>query len=98
MSVVRPAEPLHPDFVVAMRAFYAEGLPYAEMWRLLIPVAAGLGIPRPSYWRVREFLVEERIRREALAEEADRMLRDFSRGYLSLPRVVQHKGDLGTRE
>jgi hypothetical protein len=95
---VRPREPLHRDFVVAMRALDADGMPYAEMWRLLIPVAARAGVPRPSYWRVREFLIDERIRKDARIEETDELLRDFTRGYAGLPRVVQHKGHSGRRE
>lgn len=81
-----------------MRALDGDGMPYAEMWRLLIPVAARAGVPRPSYWRVREFLIDERIRKAARVEDADAMLRDFTGGYAGLPRVVQHKGRSGRRE
>ena len=76
---------MHPDFVVALRMLDAVGLPYAEAWRMLRPVAARLDVPRPSYWRVRRFLIEERRRRARRDEQVDRVLRDLLRGVL--PRV-----------
>ena len=48
--------PVHPEFVLALRVLDAFGMPYAEAWRLLRPVAARLGIPRPSYSTVRRRL------------------------------------------
>ena len=49
--------PVHPGFVLALRVLDALGMPYAEAWRLLRPVAARLGIPRPSYSSVRRIVI-----------------------------------------
>lgn len=69
-------EPLHPEFAEAMRSLDRDGLPYAELWRALIPVAMTIDEPRPTYWRVRRFAIAERQRRaerreliEAIADE-----------------------------
>jgi hypothetical protein len=70
-------EPLHPDFVIAMRVLDSFGMPYAELWRQLIPVSARLGIPRPSYWRVRRFVLAERRRKDRNTEALNRVLRDL---------------------
>jgi hypothetical protein len=70
-------EPLHPDFVIAMRVLDSFGMPYAELWRQLIPVSARLGIPRPSYWRVRRFVIAERRRKDRNTEALNRVLRDL---------------------
>ena len=88
---MRPRSALHPDLVAAIRVLDAIGLPYAEMWRTLGPIAARAGARRPSYWHVRRFVREERLRKAARDEELDLMLRDYSRGQLRLPRVLQHK-------
>jgi len=79
-------EPLHPDFVVAMRVLDALGLPYAELWRLLRPVAARLGIPRPTYARVRRFAIAERRRQGEHNEALDRVLCDLFAGRSPLKR------------
>jgi hypothetical protein len=71
-------EPLHPDFVVAMRVLDSFGMPYAELWRQLIPVAVRLGIPRPSYWRVRRFVIADRRRKERNTDALDRVLCDLA--------------------
>ncbi len=55
-------EPVDPDFVIAIRALDAVGMPYAELWRRMGPVAASLGRPRPSYASVRRIALEERRR------------------------------------
>ena len=52
--------PVHTEFVLALRVLDAFGMPYAEAWRLLRPVAARLGIPRPSYSTVRRIVIAER--------------------------------------
>jgi hypothetical protein len=70
-------DPLHPDFVIAMRVLDAFSMPYAELWRQLIPVSARLGIPRPSYWRVRRFVIAERRRKNENTEALDRVLCDL---------------------
>jgi hypothetical protein len=74
-------EPLHPELVVALRALDADGLPYAEMWRRTRPVAARIGVPQPSYWRVRRFLIEERRRKQERTDRLNAVLEDVLRGY-----------------
>jgi hypothetical protein len=65
-------EPVHRDFVIAIRVLDAVGMPYAELWRLMGPASARLGRPRPSYASVRRVAVEERrraLQRTAIATE-----------------------------
>jgi hypothetical protein len=82
--------PVHPEFVLALRILDAVGLPYAEAWRLLRPVAARLGIPRPSYSSVRRIVIAERERQTRNADELDRLLADLLAG--RFPYVfVEHK-------
>jgi hypothetical protein len=61
-----------------MRSIYREGMPYAELWRALIPVAIRIDRPRPTYWQVRRFATEERRRqaerRELIESIADEIL------------------------
>jgi hypothetical protein len=71
---------MHPEFVIALRALDAIGLPYAELWRALRPVAMRIDEPRPSYARVRRFLIEERRRKLARAALLDAVARDLMRG------------------
>ena len=73
-------ETLDPEFRVALRALDADGLPYAEAWRMLRPVAARLGIPRPSYPTVRRFLIEERRRKARRTEPLERAVTDALKG------------------
>ena len=70
-------EPIHPDYVIALRVLDAFGMPYAELWRQLIPVSERLGIPRPSYWRVRRFAISDRRRKDRNTEALDRVLCDL---------------------
>jgi hypothetical protein len=70
-------EPLHRDYVIAMRVLDSFGMPYAELWRQLRPVAARLGIPRPSYWRVRRFVITDRRRKTENTEALNRGLGDL---------------------
>ncbi len=79
-------EPLHPDFVIALRVLDAFGLPYAELWRQLAPVAARLDLHRPSYWRVRRFVIRERRLKSERTEQLDDVLRDLFRGVFPLRR------------
>jgi hypothetical protein len=79
-------EPLHEDYVVAMRVLDSFGMPYAELWRQLIPVSARLGIPRPSYWRVRRFVIVDRRRKTHNTEALNRVLCDLFAYRLPLPR------------
>jgi hypothetical protein len=82
--------PVHREFVLALRIIDAMGLPYAEAWRALRPVAARLGVPRPSYSSVRRIVIAERIRKSRHADELDMLLGDLFRG--RFPYVfVEHK-------
>lgn len=82
--------PVHREFVLALRVLDAFGMPYAEAWRLLRPVSARLGIPRPSYSSVRRIVIAERERKRRRADELDRLLADLFAG--RFPYVtVEHK-------
>lgn len=82
--------PVQREFVLALRILDAVGLPYAEAWRMLRPVAARLGIPRPSYSSVRRIVLAERERKRRNADELDRLLADLLAG--RFPYVfVEHK-------
>jgi hypothetical protein len=83
---------MHPDFAVAMRVLDSFGLPYAELWRRLRPVSARLGVPRPSYWRVRRFVIADRRRKTENSEALNRVLRDLFAGRSPIHRgLMQHK-------
>ncbi|MGH3114731.1 MAG: hypothetical protein ACRDOP_14820 [Gaiellaceae bacterium] len=82
--------PVHREFVLALRVLDAVGLPYAEAWRLLRPVAARLGIPRPSYASVRRIVIAERERKRRRADELDRVLADLLAGRFPYV-LVEHK-------
>jgi hypothetical protein len=58
---------------------------YAESWRMLRPVSARIGVPRPSYWRVRRFLLSERRRVRIRRERRDRILADLFAGLVKKP-------------
>jgi hypothetical protein len=77
-------EPLDPDFVEALRLLGPLDLPYAEQWRRLRPVAARLGVPRPTYWRVRRTAIRlsavERVERAEREARRERVLRDLLAG------------------
>jgi hypothetical protein len=82
--------PVHREFVLALRILDAFGMPYAEAWRLLRPVATRLGIPRPSYSTVRRIVIAERERKHRNANDLDLLLADLFRG--RFPYVaVEHK-------
>jgi hypothetical protein len=78
--------PLHQDFVIALRVLDAFGLPYADAWRMLMPVAARCGVPRPSYSTVRRFLIEERGRKARRSDKLNEILYDLFAGLV--PRLV----------
>jgi hypothetical protein len=82
--------PVHPEFVLALRIVDALGLPYAEAWRMLRPVAARLGVPRPSYSTVRRIVISERERKKQNAEALDLLLADLLKGRFPLV-FVEHK-------
>jgi hypothetical protein len=82
--------PVHPGFVGALRLLDEFDLAYAEAWRLLRPVAARLGIPRPSYSTVRRICIAERERKRRNKDELDRFIGDVLAG--KVPYVtVEHK-------
>ena len=67
-----PQLPVDHDFLIAIRILDAAGMPYSDLWRLMQPVSARLGRPRPSYASVRRIAIEERrrkIERTAIAVE-----------------------------
>ena len=72
--------PVHPGFVGALRVLDEFDLPYAEVWRLLRPVARRLGIPRPSYSSVRRICIAERERKRRRKDELDHFLADVLAG------------------
>jgi hypothetical protein len=82
--------PVHPEFVLALRVLDAFGMPYAEAWRLLRPVSARLGVPRPSYSSVRRILIAERARKRENADLLDMLLADLFTGRFPY-RFVEHK-------
>ena len=82
--------PVNSEFVLALRVLDGFGMPYAEAWRLLRPVAARLGIPRPSYSSVRRIVIAERRRKQENAELLDLLLADLFTGRFPY-RFVEHK-------
>jgi hypothetical protein len=76
---------MHRDFAEGLRMLAPVDLGYAEAWRLLRPVSARIGVPRPSYWRVRRFLIEERRRVRLRRERRDRILADLMAGLIKRP-------------
>jgi len=85
-AIVPRWEPLHVDYVIAMRVLDSFGMPYAELWRQLRPVSARLGIPRPSYWRVRRFVISDRRRKGENTEALNRVVCDLFAGLSPLRR------------
>jgi len=81
---------IHPEFVQALRILDAVGMPYAEAWRRLAPVAARLGVTRPSYSVVRRLAIAERARKERRADDLDLLLTDLLAGLVPLA-FVDHK-------
>jgi hypothetical protein len=49
-------------------------IPYAKLWRRVRPVAASLGEPCPSYWRIRRLAIVARTVRRRQREELETML------------------------
>jgi hypothetical protein len=82
--------PVDREFVLALRVLDAFGMPYAEAWRLLRPVAARLGIPRPSYSSVRRIVIAERERKRRQMDDLDRVLAAAVSGRLPFV-FVEHK-------
>ena len=82
--------PVQREFVLALRLLACFDLPHAEAWRLLRPLAARLGLPRPSYSTVRRILVAERERKRRRADDLDRLLGPILAGRSPLV-LVEHK-------
>jgi len=66
--------PVHPAFTFALRRLAKEDVPSAEALRRLIPIAERLGQPRPSYWWVRRFMIDERLRLELRRADRERLI------------------------
>jgi len=60
---------------------------YAEAWRALIPVAERLDTPRPTYWRVRRFLLSERRRQVVRRDRRQQIVADLLAGLVKRPRI-----------
>ena len=80
-------EPMHRDFDRALRILAGFDVSYAEAWRLLATTAARLDLPRPSYWRVRRFLLRERRRRELAREMVEPVISDLIAGLVPVWRL-----------
>jgi hypothetical protein len=75
---------VHPLFVEAI-AELDPTLSYAELRRALIPLAAELGIPRPSYAEVRRIAIEERAYARAVGDAVDPIVAKLLAGRLPSP-------------
>jgi hypothetical protein len=78
-------EPMHRDFADGLRILAGLQLGYAEAWRALIPVAGRIDEPRPTYWRVRRFLIAERRHRQLREDRRDRIVADLLAGLVMRP-------------
>jgi hypothetical protein len=79
---------MHPAFARALRRLARRDLGAAEAHRRLIPVSARIDLPRPTYWRVRTFLLDERVRIRARAEIRDAVLVRLATGRFPRPEDV----------
>jgi hypothetical protein len=77
--------PLHPEFTRAIRLLAPLDVPAAEAWRLLRPVAARIGLPRPTYDVVRRRLNDERRRLELREAARDDVVTDLLAGLVMRP-------------
>jgi hypothetical protein len=85
-------DPLRTEYVEALRLLARTELSYAEALRALIPVAARIDQPRPSYWRVRRFLIGERRRIAERREVLDQVVADLLAGLVTRPIGVATQG------
>jgi hypothetical protein len=85
LETIELFEPVHPEFAQAIRVLGALGLPYAELWRMLRPVARRLDLPRPSYPTVRRLAIAERRRKTRRQKEVDEVLARVLRGFPPFP-------------
>jgi hypothetical protein len=72
----------HPELLAALEALDALGMPYAELWRLLRPVAQRLGCRPPTYWYVRRRAIESRRRKLERARIVAELYGDMVTGLL----------------
>jgi hypothetical protein len=82
---MRPVETMHPACARALRRLARRDIGVAEAHRRLIPVAAKLGIARPTYWRVRLYLEDARIAHRHRAEIRDAVLDQLALGRFPRP-------------
>jgi hypothetical protein len=76
---------MHPAFERALRRLARGEVGAAEAHRRLIPVALELGLPRPTYWRVRLFLDDARVAHSHRAEIRDAVLTQLALGRFPRP-------------
>jgi len=79
-------ETLHPAFRRELRRLAARGVPPAEALRRLIPVAARVDLPRPSYATVRRVLKEEAAAVARARERRERVLAQVLAGRVPRPK------------
>ena len=75
-------QPLHPELTAAIDALDALGMPFAELWRLLRPIAMRIGCRQPSYWIVRRRAIVVRRRKLERARIVEEIYGDMISGYL----------------
>lgn len=63
----------------------ADGMPYAELWRLLLHVELRLGRPRPSYSEVRRLAMATRLVKRRRKKELDVILNRTLSGLFPIP-------------
>ncbi|HEU4450881.1 MAG TPA: hypothetical protein VFR63_12995 [Gaiellaceae bacterium] len=86
--------PVHRELVRALRILAAFEMPYAEARRLLRPVAARLGVPRPSYASVRRLVIAEQERKRRRADALEGLLAGLFTGRLPVrARGTRSRGD-----
>jgi hypothetical protein len=83
--VIAHGPPLHDDYAEALRLLAGVEIAYAEALRALIPVARRLGVPRPSYSRVRRFIQAERARKRRGRNRRDEIIQDLLAGLVKRP-------------
>ena len=71
------AIPIDSEFRRALWVLSGTEISYAEAARRIAPVAARIGLPRPSYPTVRRVLIEQRLERRRRREVLDPILTDL---------------------
>jgi len=72
--------PTDPELLAAIDVLDALGMPYAELWRRLRPVARRIGCRQPTYWLVRRRAIENRRRKLERSRVVAEVYRDLARG------------------